>query len=52
MTLFGAIDSRKDPVLSHNFLIALVESGSTMALSGSDAISAINNVFNAASEPL
>lgn len=43
MTFLGAIDTREDPALGHNFLIALVESGSTIAISGAAAIAAIND---------
>jgi phage tail-like protein len=43
MTTFGSVDTREDPALSHNFLIALLDAGSALAMSGASAIAAIND---------
>jgi phage tail-like protein len=40
----GAVGVRSDPLLNHNFIISLVDSSSTLALSGPSALAAIADV--------
>lgn len=42
MSLFGRTSRRRDPMLGHSFLVTLVDSTSSMALSKSDVMAAIN----------
>lgn len=42
MSLLGSIELREDPVLGHNFVIALLDPGSALAMSSSDAVQAVN----------
>ena len=44
MAMLGAVGVRSDPVLSHNFLISLIDTSSSLALAKSLALSAITDV--------
>lgn len=44
MAVLGALGIRTDPVLSHNFVISLLDTSSSLALAGSIALSAITDV--------
>jgi phage tail-like protein len=44
MAALGALGARSDPLLAHNFLISLVDTSSSLALSTSAAVSAIADV--------
>jgi phage tail-like protein len=44
MAALGAVGVRSDPLLSHNFVISLVDSSSTLAIAGPDALSDIADV--------
>lgn len=50
MALLGDVGLRADPVLSHNFLIALVESSSTLALASSVLAAIGENLMGGFSE--
>jgi phage tail-like protein len=44
MAVLGALGVRSDPVLSHNFVISLIDTSSTLGILGSMALSAIFDV--------
>ncbi|MGH8066280.1 MAG: phage tail protein [Candidatus Entotheonellia bacterium] len=44
MAVFNAVGVRSDPLLSHNFVVSLIDTSSTLSIGGSDALSAIFDV--------
>jgi phage tail-like protein len=44
MAVFNAVGVRSDPILSHNFVVSLIDTSSTLPIGGSDALSAIFDV--------